>query len=157
MAGNSSDRREQYIEMLKQHLSSMSKMFDTRITAEKIKSARIQKNMTQMNLADELEVSYQAVSNWERGSSMPDIGKLAQLCEVLDISVDDLLAPEAAARAKLKQMVQEESDEIPTLEELQNMAVALPPKQLEEYLSKGLERQNTIPSYVVLEQALNKN
>lgn len=44
-------------------------MFDTMKTAKKIKSARIAKNMTQMNLADAMEVSYQAVSNWERGVS----------------------------------------------------------------------------------------
>lgn len=51
-------------------------MFDTARIAQKIKEARIARNMTQMNLADAMEVSYQAVSNWERGNSMPDIAKL---------------------------------------------------------------------------------
>ena len=45
------------------------KMFNTMNVAKKIKEARISQNMTQMNLADIMEVSYQAVSNWERGVS----------------------------------------------------------------------------------------
>ena len=60
-------------------------MFDTMSVARKIREARISLNMTQMNLADAMEVSYQAVSNWERGNSMPDISKLELLCRILDI------------------------------------------------------------------------
>ncbi len=45
-------------------------MFDTMKTAEKIREARIAMNMTQMNLADAMGVSCQAVSNWERGDSL---------------------------------------------------------------------------------------
>ena len=44
-------------------------MFDTMKVAKRIKEARMAKNMTQMNLADAMGVSYQAVSNWERGVS----------------------------------------------------------------------------------------
>lgn len=44
-------------------------MFDTMKVARKIREARIARNMTQMNLADAMGVSYQAVSNWERGVS----------------------------------------------------------------------------------------
>lgn len=66
-------------------------MFDTMKVAKEIREARIAKNMTQMNLADEMGVSYQAVSNWERGGSMPDIGKLEELCHILDMSLDQLL------------------------------------------------------------------
>ena len=45
-------------------------MFDTMKVAKRIKEARMAKNMTQMNLADAMSVSYQAVSNWERGGSL---------------------------------------------------------------------------------------
>ena len=41
-------------------------MFDTRIVSKRIREARIAQNMTQMALADAMDVSYQAVSNWER-------------------------------------------------------------------------------------------
>ena len=44
-------------------------MFDTNKVASNIKSARTKMNMTQMDLADAMGVSYQAVSNWERGRS----------------------------------------------------------------------------------------
>ena len=45
-------------------------MFDTVKIARNIKEARIKKNMTQMALADALGISFQAVSNWERGVSL---------------------------------------------------------------------------------------
>ena len=70
-------------------------MFDTMMIGKKIKQARIDQNMTQMNLADAMGVSYQAVSNWERGNSMPDISKLADLCAALHISVNELLGIES--------------------------------------------------------------
>ena len=47
--------------------------------------------MTQMELADEMNISFQAVSNWERGNSMPDISKLPELAELFGITVDELL------------------------------------------------------------------
>ena len=49
----------------------MDQTFSTDYVAQKIRSARIAQNMTQMQLADAMEVSYQAVSNWERANSMP--------------------------------------------------------------------------------------
>ena len=47
----------------------MDTLFDIRDVAKCVKDARIKKTLTQMNLADEVGVSYQAVSNWERGVS----------------------------------------------------------------------------------------
>ncbi len=44
-------------------------MFNIAEIADKIRQARIGKNLTQMNVADALGVTYQAVSNWERGVS----------------------------------------------------------------------------------------
>lgn len=44
-------------------------MFQTDTIAKKIRNARIRQNMTQNELADQMNVSYQAVSNWERGVS----------------------------------------------------------------------------------------
>lgn len=48
-------------------------------------------------MADQLLVSYQAVSNWERGNSLPDIEKLPQLAAILGLSIDELLGKPAAA------------------------------------------------------------
>lgn len=66
-------------------------MFDTVKIGRKIAELRKSKNMTQFELADAMGVSFQAVSNWERGNSMPDISKLAELSEILGTTVDELL------------------------------------------------------------------
>lgn len=47
--------------------------------------------LTQMRLADKLGISYQAVSNWERGTSRPDISKLPELAEIFNVGIDEIL------------------------------------------------------------------
>ncbi len=66
-------------------------MFDMREIGKKIAERRKAMDMTQTELADEIGVSFQAVSNWERGQSMPDIAKLPELAALLHFSIDDLL------------------------------------------------------------------
>lgn len=104
-------------------------MFDTMEIAKRIKQARIEKNMTQLQLADVMGVSYQAVSNWERGNSMPDISKLADLCNALNLTVNELLGmEEKTVAAVTKAMDKEEL----TVEELKEVAPMLPPEQMKE-------------------------
>ena len=57
----------------------------------KISTLRKERDMTQNELADKLGVSYQAVSSWERGLTMPDISKLPDISQVLGVPIDDLL------------------------------------------------------------------
>ena len=64
---NRSDNMQQQEQNLRKRGTEMT--FDTREVARRIRGRRIAKNMTQMQLADEMGVSYQAVSNWERGVS----------------------------------------------------------------------------------------
>lgn len=66
-------------------------MFNTTLIGKKIATLRKENNLTQMDLADIMGVSYQAVSNWERGNSMPDISKLTTLTTALNINLEDLL------------------------------------------------------------------
>jgi len=110
-------------------------MFDTIKIAKKIKEARIRKNMTQMNLADAMGVSYQAVSNWERGNSMPDISKLEDLCNALDLSVSELLGMEEKRSAAVEKIVENKEAEL-TAEELTVLAPMLPPAQVKEQAKK---------------------
>ncbi|MCI9338559.1 MAG: helix-turn-helix transcriptional regulator, partial [Lachnospiraceae bacterium] len=120
-------------------------MFDTMKVARKIREARIARNMTQMNLADAMEVSYQAVSNWERGSSCPDIGKLEQLCQILEISVDELLGTDSASRTLSRIMDKEtaspEGEDPITIRQIQEVAPLLPPADMEKLLDDSLEHQ----------------
>ena len=110
-------------------------MFDTLKIGKTIKQARIDQNMTQMNLADAMGVSYQAVSNWERGNSMPDISKLAELCGVLHITVEELLGMDAAPAAKA--VVEEPM----TMEALMEAAPALPPAVVKERVRAEKKRR----------------
>lgn len=113
-------------------------MFDTMKIAAVIKQARIDRNMTQMQLADAMGVSYQAVSNWERGNSMPDISKLEDLCKALDITVEQLLGMESqTSEAVTKVMAEEEL----TVEELKEVAPVLPPKELKKQVKAEKKRR----------------
>ena len=110
-------------------------MFDTMKVTKTIREARIARNMTQMNLADAMGVSYQAVSNWERGNSMPDISKLGELCNALEISVAQLLGMETKEAATVEKYLTEE-DVSMTAEELADIAPVLPPDQVKEQAKK---------------------
>ena len=52
---------------------------------------RARKNMTQEQLAEQLGVSRQSVSKWESGASFPELNTLLTLCDLFDVSMDDLL------------------------------------------------------------------
>lgn len=58
---------------------------------EKIAELRKAKNMTQKDLAEQMNVTDKAVSKWERNLSCPDINSIPRLAEVLGISVEELL------------------------------------------------------------------
>lgn len=57
-----------------------------------IAECRKQKNLTQMNLAEKLNITDKAVSKWERGLSLPDSSIMLELCDILGITVNDLLS-----------------------------------------------------------------
>lgn len=108
-------------------------MFDMQKIGKKIVSFRKQKNMTQMELADRLGISFQAVSNWERGNSMPDISKLPELADIFEVSLDELLGEksslvEAAVEGKLEECMK---DGDATEEEIKNVLPILKPKQIQ--------------------------
>lgn len=58
---------------------------------EKLTALRKEKGMTQLELAEAIHVSRQAVSRWEVGTSVPTTENLAYLSQVYGVSVDDLL------------------------------------------------------------------
>ena len=59
-----------------------------------IAECRKQKCLTQMQLAEKLGVTDKAVSKWERGVAMPDTSIMLELCDILGISVNELLSGE---------------------------------------------------------------
>lgn len=64
---------------------------DNKTLGMTISSLRKEKNMTQLQLAQLMNVTDKAVSKWERDLSCPDINSLPKLAEYLGVSVNDLM------------------------------------------------------------------
>ena len=64
---------------------------DTNKVAEQIAVLRKNKGITQSELGERVGVSFQAVSKWERGETLPDIALLPDLAKVLETSIDNIL------------------------------------------------------------------
>lgn len=58
---------------------------------ENLRELRKQKGLSQEELAEQLNISRQAVSKWENGSAYPELDKLMLLCELFRCTLDDLL------------------------------------------------------------------
>ena len=72
---------------------------------ETIYRLRTERNMSQGDLADALEVSRQSISKWETNSSVPELDKLIKMSSVFGVSMDELIlgkqaeaSPESEAR-----------------------------------------------------------
>ncbi len=83
-----------------------------------IAQCRKKENLTQMQLAEKLNITDRAVSKWETGKSLPDSAIMLQLCEILKITVNDLLSGEVITmdnynkemENKLLEMVKEKEE-----------------------------------------------
>lgn len=68
---------------------------------ERIYKLRTQKNLSQGDLADMLDVSRQSISKWETNGSVPELDKLVKLSEIFGVTLDELILdkqrPEAPA------------------------------------------------------------
>jgi transcriptional regulator with XRE-family HTH domain len=58
--------------------------------ADAIKKARISAGLTQLQAAEKLGITYQAISNYERGKTRVDTDTLRKLCDIYGISVLDV-------------------------------------------------------------------
>jgi len=63
--------------------------------AEKILELRTAHDLSQGDLAEQLEVSRQSVSKWETGQSVPDLDKIIKLADLFGVSVDELVREDA--------------------------------------------------------------
>ena len=103
---------------------------DQKKIGEFISTCRKNKNLTQKELADLLHVTDRAISNWERGIRMPDVSFFRPLCEILDITINELLKGERI----------DKEDEISTSEE----------QLLDVLTSKEESRKKIIWMYIIL-------
>ena len=129
------------------------KMFDMRKIGKRIAELRKSKNITQMALADMMGISFQAVSNWERGESMPDISKLGELSEIFGVSIDDILCNKRAAEIVEEISAGEKPSDI-TPEELTETVPLMAPKQAEESIKENKNKM-TISQLAALAPYMN--
>lgn len=71
-------------------------------TGKFVASLRKEKGLTQVSLANCLGISDKTVSKWERGAGLPDVSLMLPLCEILEISVNELLTGEKLTDADYK-------------------------------------------------------
>ena len=58
---------------------------------QRICQYRTRQGMSQLELAERLEVSRQSISKWETDASVPELEKLVNLCEVFEVTLDELV------------------------------------------------------------------
>lgn len=69
---------------------------DYSIIGERLKKARLAKNLTQEKLAEELDVSVAFLSRAERGNVKINLSRINQICDILGISISDILTGTAS-------------------------------------------------------------
>lgn len=69
-------------------------------------------NLTQMQLAEKLNITDRAVSKWETGKSLPDSSLMLELCDILEITVNDLLSGEVVTMENYNKEMEEKLIEV---------------------------------------------
>ncbi len=72
-----------------------------------IQEKRKEKNLTQLQLAQKLNVTDRAVSKWETGRAMPDSAIMLDLCRILGITVTDLLNGEVISMDNYNEKIEQ--------------------------------------------------
>jgi transcriptional regulator with XRE-family HTH domain len=90
-----------------------------------IAELRRDKGLTQEELAEKLYITDRAVSKWERGLSLPDADKMLDLCNILDINVNELLYGERIDMENYEKKTEELLLVMARQEELKNKKLML--------------------------------
>ena len=85
-----------------------------------IAECRKKNDLTQMQLAEKLNITDRAISKWENGKSMPDSSIMLELCNELKISVNELLSGEMIEMKDYNQIAEKNLLEMAKKEEVQN-------------------------------------
>ena len=84
----------------------------TQTIGQVIRRLRKERNFTQEELAEQLNISAQAVSKWENGTSMPDISQVVPLASVFGVTTDVLFGVEGTNAAEEAYRIVSEAEEI---------------------------------------------
>lgn len=69
-------------------------------------------NLTQMQLAEKLNITDRAISKWETGKCLPDVSIMSELCKELNITLNELLSGERENNNSEQLLLQELNDNI---------------------------------------------
>lgn len=95
--------------------------------SEKLLTLRKSRNLTQEELAEQLDVSRQSVSKWESGQAVPELDKIVALSGIFDVTTDYLLKPSEIDELSVKAEMLEQQQ-----------------KKLEREIQKGKARKNIL-------------
>ena len=113
---------------------------DTITTGKYIQNLRKQHGWSQKELADRLNVSFQAVSKWERGDNLPDSGVLLYLAKLLNTTTDKILSGGSTVIQKSKKVsISNHKEGFFSLENMKYFfgeIILLPLKGMKEYAEK---------------------
>ena len=87
-----------------------------------IKQLRIENNITQEDLANELNVSIQTISRWENSVNCPDLSMVPLIALLFGVTTDYLLGVEKRTKSMRKLLKTVETFELETREEAEDMA-----------------------------------
>ena len=82
-----------------------------------ISAKRKEKKLTQCMLAEMLGVTDRAISKWENGRCLPDVGVMPDLCKILNISINDLFSGEVIDMKESQKKLEENLLEITKIKE----------------------------------------
>ena len=82
-----------------------------------IRKKRKEKNITQSELAEKLNITDRAISKWENGICMPDVGIITDLCKILNITINDLFSGEKVDMKKNEKILENNLLEMAKLKE----------------------------------------
>lgn len=71
-----------------------------------IASARKKKKLTQEQFAIKLGINNRTISRWENGKNMPDVSLYKPLCEILEISIEELINGEKTNKNEIRESVE---------------------------------------------------
>lgn len=117
-------------------------MLDMIKIGKTISDQRRRLNLTQMEVADKLGVTFQAVSSWERGQTMPDITKLDELSKILNISIDELLNNKNGTNIIQRIIKNEEDINVDSVDEFIEIAPIIKPESSEILAKQMVEKKD---------------
>ena len=71
---------------------------------QKLRECREERNWTQQELADRLNVTRQAVSNWERDKTLPDVYMIREIAAIFDMTLDEYMENTKKAEVEMPKM-----------------------------------------------------